>query len=553
MSRIVLTLESPRRVHYYVAGDEAPDTSDPVSPRLLDPGELRQAAAWLGGEAETGHVSCRLDNRDGALTTDFTDPPLRASLSEDGITRVAGTVQRITLGEEVSLTLVVGGASSALIEDVPLRTTAVWERRETVQALPLPFGRCTLTPIRYSADGRFWLVADGTIQRIEEVRKGADLYPPGRWALVNRTDDAGHAVALLEIQDYPLEEGEALSVTLDGLTHPSAGYLLENPADVIWYLLDQVAGIATPAAQLAEFRAECAAAGLTVGLVVTGGSLRGVIGQVCDSVGALWSDALPGVARLYPAALDSAPLWASFTGTVGAGGLLDALAFSADYARTEVFTRLQLDFDYDDAANTFRQSVTVQADSLAREAFGERATTVQARGVRSLRAAEDLAHRLLGYLARPQWEVEFQAQTSDRQPLAALVPGVVVALDAPGCPLTGRQVLWAVRRGLATGVVTLIVRGVTGRAPAITTVQRSSQLPDSRIEPVLYREGDTVIIVARDEQGSVLPGALVSLNGQARQADAEGRAYFPGLAAGVYELQITAGEYELVDPNYEVL
>ena len=550
---LVLTLDSPRRVHYYVEGDNPPDTGEPVSPRLLDPGTLRMEAAWMGGEAITANLTCQLDNLDGALTADLADPPRLATISENGVTLVSGTVHRLTIGEVVNLTLVVGGAGAALIEEIPLRTTAQWERRDTVQSLPLPFGRCTLEPLRYSEDGRYWLVADGTIQGIDTVHKAEELYPAGNWELLHRTDDTGRAVSLLEIADYPLEDGETLSVTLNGITHPTRGDLIENPADVIWYLLDQVAKISTPEAQLAEFRAECAAAGLTVGLVVTGGTLRAVIAQVCDSVGAIWSDAAPGIARLYPANLDTEPLWATFTGGIGVGGVLDASEFSADWARQEVITRLQVDFDYDDAAGQYRQSVTVAADPVAIATYGDRAMTHQAPAVRSLRAAEDLGHRLLPYLARPRWTVQFQAHTSDRQPLASLRPLVVMELQAPRCPLTGRVLLWSLSRGLATGVITLEARGATGRVPEISTVQRSSQLANSRIQPVLYREGDTVIIVARGEDGEVLPGAVVALNGQSREADSQGRAYFPGLAAGLYQLRITAGDYTFEDRQYEVL
>ena len=83
-----------------------------------------------------------------------------------------------------------------------------------------------------------------------------------------------------------------------------------------------------------------------------------------------------------------------------------------------------------------------------------------------------------------------------------------------------------------------------GAAPAIETMKLSTAF-DPVIQPGVTVEvaGSEIIFTARDEQGRVLAGARITLNGQAtRIADSAGRVSFP-VARGRHVLLIEADGY----------
>lgn len=185
---------------------------------------------------------------------------------------------------------------------VPLRTAAVWGRFAEVRAIPLVYGRVTLAPVQYDTERIRFCVADHAILRAIRVTRDDAETPAWRWQ--NTTDPTGHAVALLELGE-PLAEGERLAATVLGRIHPTLGTLIENPADVLWDLLANVAGAPVTRGDVDDFRADCAKIGLSVGGVIDDPdkTLRSQIDELLAGIGAVWSGGMPGWARLWPTSL----------------------------------------------------------------------------------------------------------------------------------------------------------------------------------------------------------------------------------------------------------
>ena len=185
---------------------------------------------------------------------------------------------------------------------LPLRTTAAWGQFSELKAIPWVYGRVSLMPVQYDDQRRQFVLADHPILAITRLARDDVASAAYRWS--NTQDNTGHAVALLELGE-PLAENERLAVSVQGKRHPRTGELLENPADVVWDLLANLAGIPIEAGDLEAFRGECAAWKLTVGGVVDDPTqtIRGALDNLLSSLGAVWSGGMSGWARLWPTSL----------------------------------------------------------------------------------------------------------------------------------------------------------------------------------------------------------------------------------------------------------
>lgn len=189
-----------------------------------------------------------------------------------------------------------------LSSKIPLRTSTVWGRFSDVRAIPLVYGRVTLQPVQYDDARLLYCLADHAVMAVPRVTRDDAETPAFRWQ--NTADPTGHAVAILELGE-PLAEGERLAATVLGRFHPLLGTLLDNPADVLWDLLANVAGVPVTRGEVDDFRVDCARAGLAVGGVIDdpAKTLRAQIDELLSGIGAVWSGGMPGWARLWPTSL----------------------------------------------------------------------------------------------------------------------------------------------------------------------------------------------------------------------------------------------------------
>lgn len=145
---------------------------------------------------------------------------------------------------------------------------------------------------------------------------------------------------------------------------------------------------------------------------------------------------------------------------------------------------------------------------------------------------------MLAWLARPRWKVTWQESYAD------VDTGAWVHIDHPLSPIAGRHRLISAELDLSAASLTCTVEAPVGDAPTIETTRLSSAF-DPVIQPGVTVEvaGSEIIFTARDEQGRVLAGARITLNGQTtRIADSAGRVSFP-VQRGRHVLLIEADGY----------
>lgn len=179
---------------------------------------------------------------------------------------------------------------------LPLRTTIVWGEFLNVVPIPWVYGRCEVAPIAYNAAKTEWCIADQIIGGVDLVTVAEAETP---FLFRNTTDKTGHPMALLELSAAP-KDGGAVAVTVRGSVHPTTGELMENPADIAWDILRR-SGIVVPAAEWAEFRRQCNAAGITAGGALGSAmTIRAALDSLLSGIGAVWSGGARGWARLWP-------------------------------------------------------------------------------------------------------------------------------------------------------------------------------------------------------------------------------------------------------------
>ena len=179
---------------------------------------------------------------------------------------------------------------------LPLRTTVAWGEFLNVTPIPWVYGRCEVTPIAYNAAKTEWCLADHAMSGVDRVTvAGAEA----SFLFRNTTDKAGHPVALVELSAAPKDNGP-VAVTVRGALHPTTGAMMDNPADIAWDILRR-SGITVPAAEWADFRRQCNAAGITAGgSLGSAMTIRAALDSLLSGIGAVWSGGARGWARLWP-------------------------------------------------------------------------------------------------------------------------------------------------------------------------------------------------------------------------------------------------------------
>ena len=479
--------------------------------------------------APTSSMDVELDNADGALTRLWADrPPMRRAarvLTEDGVL-FTGIVTGLQMGATVRVNLE-AGMDRPLSDTVPLRTSAVWGGWREVRVLPWGWGTVTVSPIQYSADQRVFLLLDHPIAGVDEVKRDDVATPAYAWQ--NAVDSTGRAVAFLELAQ-PLAEGERLAVTLRGRMHPGTGRVLQTPAEILFDLLANLAGAPVQWADLDDYRTETA--GLVLGGLVGDNTvtIRAAVDELMQSAGSAWSAGMPGVALTWPPLPDdAAPALRA-----------DALTAADMQAATQaggIFTVLRVLYDYDHANARYRRAVQLRAPEAAKD-YGELELEWNAPWLRTPRHAEALGQRMLAWLARPRWRLSWQ------QSFADVETGAWAELVHPLAPISGRHRLLAARLDLSTASLECTAEAPVGAAPAIETTKLSTAF-EPVIQPGIAVEvaGNEIIFTARDEQGAALPGARITLDGNAtRIADSAGRVSFP-VARGRHALLVEADGY----------
>jgi len=183
----------------------------------------------------------------------------------------------------------------SLTDPVPLRKSSVWPGYDNVAPLPIGYGKVTVSPVPYNASKTEFLLLDHPVVAVEEVTIDGVKSDGYNW--LNGIDSVGHPVSLISLSE-PLGT-MTLAVTLRGKIDGRVGGLISNPANILYDLLVNVCGLPYDWSTFDRLRLECNNQSITAGGVVDGsGTLRSVVQEIADSVGAIWSNTMPEFAVL---------------------------------------------------------------------------------------------------------------------------------------------------------------------------------------------------------------------------------------------------------------
>jgi hypothetical protein len=406
---------------------------------------------------------------------------------------------------------------------LPLRTTAVWPGYREPVAIPHRYGQTGGLLLQYSADRRVFAWADHACAGVDEVLIGGQ--PVGNWQHRNAPDSTGRAVCFVEF-DQPVEEG-ATPIARGRGKLGAAGLPMTNPADVVIDILAGIAGRPLIAAQLADFRAECASAGLEVGgSIERPDSVRAVVRQLCSSVGAVFAEDAQAVCHLWPGPVGGV------AAVVGRQHELQASVRLSDVA-----TEATLRYAWEDGGP--RAQVQAEATESV-QMYGRRSRQIDAPWIASGRVAVAVLTRLLQHSARPAWGVLVGPL---ERPLRI---GQTVRLDHPVLPLASLNLVLGREFDVQAETTVVRLSLPVGDLPAVRVISQSSQLAAALYEGVsITTVGDERVLTLREADGRPIVGAAARLDDNiTRFTDGAGRVSFPvrSMPPGVHVIQVLTAD-----------
>lgn len=412
-----------------------------------------------------------------------------------------------------------------LSDRVPLRSTAVWPKFAKSESLSVPYGRCIVPVTQYDQSRKFWHVADCAIAGVEAVYKDGKSEKAYAWR--NATDPTGSPVALIELGSA-LPANATLTAQIRGKINPYSGALLENPADIVQDLL-RLAGHTVTDADVSEFRTACADLAIA-GLLSPGITLRAQIAEIAESVGMLWSPAMPGLAKRWPVEtkLDGEPVYARFVEP-------DVADVKAESESDSLYTVLRVEYDWDWTKNSAKRSVTLRASTA--DTYGERETTLQAKWLTSTAAAVARGTTWLEAYARPRWSISCTADIAPSIP-----PGGWFALSHPLLPVMGELLAINAEWDWQNQRQRLMSEKSVGTVPNVAVVGYGGLFdePQSGLR-VSYANGIATIEIS-DTNGSPIRDAVVTIGSQKGKTDRSGVVRLK-IARGTYPVSVEAAGF----------
>lgn len=394
---------------------------------------------------------------------------------------------------------------------LPLRQSTVWLGYGTAAPIPQRYGVCGGAPLQYDSLRKVFVWADHAIEGIDAVLVGAQ--PATGWSWSNGQDTTGHPVAFVSF-DSPQDAGADILVRGRGKLHPRTGARIDNPADIVWDVLANIAGNPVDESDLGDFRSACATAGILAGgSIETIDSVIATVRAICASVGAAFAPDDLQLCRIWPGGpvgVSRASIDPRSTSSLTAGATIDDLV-----------NDLTLRFGFEAGQPTGTIRVTAP-DSIAR--FTARTSSIDAPWITSARVAFAIASRLLQASARPNWTVS--AAGID----AVIGMGDPVSLAHPLLPAIGAPFATIGRTlDLGAGTTDVQFRVPVGAAPTVVLAGQSYQFaPQQYAGVAVQTQGTDRILTLTNDDGSPIAGAAVTLDGAiTHYTDGAGRVSFP--------------------------
>jgi hypothetical protein len=407
---------------------------------------------------------------------------------------------------------------------VPLRTTAAWPAFAKPEPLPHVYGRCEVPVVQYDQTRKFWLIADHAIAGVDSVTR--DKKDEKAYAFRNGVDPSGHPVALLELAS-PLKEVERLTVDVRGKIDSDTGTLIENPADVLRDVL-AMTGRAIPASSVSSFRSACADIRLA-GVLSASLTIRAQIAEIAESVGMLWSTAMPGLAARYPSDRDVGdPLLSRY--------LVSApVQVNAYCSLDRIYTEASVEHGWSWTDNRARQTALLESSAVA--TYGRRSKRIVAKWLTSTADAISLGTSFLQANARPRWTYSVYLESD---PLVS--PGQWFYVSDPLLPIDGEVQAISSELDWDHMLQYLKAEVSVGAVPSVSLVALGSEFDDAPSDlRITYADGIATLVV-NDGNGAPIRDATVKLGDKTGKTDRTGTVRFK-IDRGTYPFEIEATGY----------
>lgn len=395
-----------------------------------------------------------------------------------------------------------------LSEDLPLRTTRMLGDFASDKVLPHRLG--DLSGTRFTLlklSDAVWFVADHACQ-VTEVQ--IDDEPTASWEQQTRSDEYGNTWTVVQLA-APAAPGARVTASGIGKRDARTGRLIENPADILEYIM----ALAGRAETFPQLRAEAAAESLALaGSLDEAKSIRSWLDDVCYSAGAVWT---PSAARLYPTATVRGPVTelSRFQAT--------KLEVSQDIEDTCDILRVRYNRDeHDDRALAYVEL------SARPHQYGGVPKEVTLPWLRTARNAETVGRRMMARMAGVTYVID--ATAAGDTALAMRPCSWVRFVNHPGWPIDSTDptcMLLAVSVD-PDRVENEITLEVTRSSPAVVVSSYSVAVPIGlgAAVDIAIIAGIATLTVS-DENGLPLRNAMVSLDGGvAKKTNEQGKVSF---------------------------
>ena len=410
-----------------------------------------------------------------------------------------------------------------LTDPLALRKSTVWQKYQDVAFIPHVYGRITVAPLKYRADGRQWVIADHAIQGVDAVT--IDGKATTAYSFTNAKDNTGADIALLDVFTVPVD---TITATVRG--KPITGGLMTNAARIVQDVIANLGGGNVTLAQMDAFRTATTAVELAG--VVNGEqeTARSQADEIMRSVGAVWSLAMPDIATLYPvdSVPSAAPIWATLDS-------LSARNVECQIESSNLYTVVKVEYAYDWVNGKPTKSAQVKAASQIAK-YGRIERTVDARWLKHDRDAIGLANRLLKYWSRPLHVITMDISRDDA---AKIPPSGYVSFSHPYAAVSGTLFIVDAQTEINSGATRLVVEGAYGTAPGVALEYSSTAFDDAAQQLFVTFNNGIATVTVTDENENPIQGATVTIRGQSRVTNQSGQVFFE-LTPGLYSVTIAA-------------
>lgn len=393
-----------------------------------------------------------------------------------------------------------------LWEPLPLRTTAVLGDFSGKEVLPQRFGdlRNTRFPL-LKLDDSSWFAADHAMPITavyvdDEATVSYDTTTEG--------DEDGNTWTVVHLA-APAPPDAKVSASGIGRRDPVSGALLENPADIMEFVL-RLAGRTETFPLL---RAECSAAGIVLaGSLDRVQSIRAWLDEIAYSAGAIWT---PEAARLYPASY--------VRGSIVPLDRFAASDLAVDSILDDTADVLRLYYDMNDATGGPQQFVELSASP---QRFGGVVAEVTLRWMRQGANAETIGRRMLGRMAGVRYRVTHATDQTQLRPCQW-----TRLVDHPEWPVPGDEDPTPMVLSVEVdheAKSARVTSEVIASTPTIEVTAHSVALPStiSAAVAVEIKKGEATFTIF-DDGGRPVKDALCSLDGgAARKTNEDGKVRF---------------------------